>query len=88
MISKLVLAITLALGLGVGVAFAQDPLIQFIRVTEVSQLVKQDMRITFVDVRSRQEYLIQHIKGAVSIPASALDARFREIPREGLVVLY
>jgi rhodanese-related sulfurtransferase len=88
MLSKPLLGVTLALVLGVGVAFGQDLPIQFLKVKEADQLLKQGRKITFVDVRSRQEYLIQHIKGALSVPVSALDDRFGEIPREGLVVLY
>jgi len=88
MIPKPVLGVTLALVVGVGLALGQDLLIQFLKVKEVDQLLKQGRTVTFVDVRSRQEYLIQHIKGALSVPVSAIDDRFGEIPREGLVVLY
>jgi rhodanese-related sulfurtransferase len=44
--------------------------------------------VALVDVRSRQEYLIRHIKGALSIPIDSIDVRSRDIPREGIVVLY
>lgn len=39
-------------------------------------------------VRSREEYLARHIKGAVSIPLDALQQRYRELPRQGFVVFY
>jgi rhodanese-related sulfurtransferase len=32
--------------------------------------------------------LIRHIKGAVSIPVDSIEMRSREIPRDGIVVLY
>ena len=41
-----------------------------------------------IDVRSRQEYLTRHIKGAMSIPLDTIELRVGEIPRQGLVVLY
>jgi rhodanese-related sulfurtransferase len=62
--------------------------IQFIKVAEVNQLAQQGAKVVFVDVRSRQEYLIRHIKGAVSVPLNAIDLRTQEIPRDGIVVLY
>ena len=45
-------------------------------------------KVVLVDVRSRQDYLIRHIKGALSVPLEHMDARGREIPRDGLAVLY
>jgi rhodanese-related sulfurtransferase len=88
MIPKLVLSAMIAFLLGVGTTLGQEMPIQFIKVAEVGRLVNQGAKVMFVDVRSRQEYLIQHIKGAISVPLNAIDERSREIPRDGLVVLY
>ena len=41
-----------------------------------------------IDVRSRQEYLTRHIKGAISIPLDTIELRAGEVSRQGLVVLY
>ena len=65
-----------------------DISIDFIRVKQVAQLLSDSARVVLVDVRSRQEYLIRHIKGAVSIPLDSIDARSSEIPRDGLVIFY
>jgi rhodanese-related sulfurtransferase len=54
----------------------------------VAQLLSDGAMVALVDVRSRQEYLIRHIKGALSIPIDSIDARSRDIPRQGIVVLY
>jgi rhodanese-related sulfurtransferase len=62
--------------------------IELMRVKQVAQLLSDGAQVVLVDVRSRQEYLIRHIKGALSIPIDSIDARTREIPRDGLVVLY
>jgi hypothetical protein len=62
--------------------------IEFIRVKQVAQLLSDGAKVVLVDVRSRQEYLTRHIKGALSAPVDSIDARAREIPRDGLVVLY
>jgi hypothetical protein len=89
--------ITMALLLILGTALSQaaqlsppgeDIPIELIRVKQVAQLLSDGASVTLVDVRSRQEYLIRHIKGALSIPIDTIDARTRDIPREGIVVLY
>jgi hypothetical protein len=82
------LGAALALVVSLGAALAQERPIEFIKVAEVNRLLQQGAKVLFVDVRSRQEYLIRHIKGAISAPLSALDERERDIPRDGLVVLY
>lgn len=90
-----VLTIVPLLFVGAGILQAgQPPLpggdipIEFIRVKEVVQLLGDGAKVVLVDVRSRQDYLINHIKGALSAPLEHMDARAREIPRDGLVVLY
>ncbi len=65
-----------------------DPPINLIGVKQVAQLLSDGARMVVVDVRSRQEYLIRHIKGALSIPVDSIDVRSQEIPRDGLVILY
>ena len=92
---KRMVTVVVLLILGAGLAqAAQLPLpggeipIELIGVKQVAQLLSDRAAVALVDVRSRQEYLIRHIKGALSIPIDSLDARSREIPREGIVVLY
>jgi hypothetical protein len=93
--AKWVVTVVLLLILGTGLAqAAQMPLpgddipIELIGVKQVAQLLSDGAQVTLVDVRSRQEYLIRHIKGALSIPIDSIDVRSRDIPREGIVVLY
>jgi hypothetical protein len=90
-----VVSVVLTLGLVAGGALGgQMPLpggdisIDLIQVKQVAQLLRDGASVVVVDVRSRQEYLIQHIKGALSMPLNSIDARAGEIPRDGLVVLY
>ncbi len=85
---KLALHAILTLVLGAGIACGQDLPIDFIRVSDVYKLITAGAKVLLVDVRSRQEYLIRHIKGAVSMPVSTVEERAREVPRDGLVVLY
>jgi hypothetical protein len=90
-----VVTIVLLLVLGPGLSQAGqmpkpggDIPIEFIQVKQVAQLLSDSAKVMLVDVRSRQDYLIRHIKGALSVPVDSIDARSREIPRDGLVVLY
>jgi hypothetical protein len=66
----------------------EDIPIQLIRVKQVVQLLTDGAPVAIVDVRSRQEYLIRHIKGALSIPIELIEIRANDIPRAGIVVLY
>jgi hypothetical protein len=67
---------------------AQPLSFELIKVAQLDYLLRKSTQIQIVDVRSRQEYLTRHIKGAVSIPLDTIDLRAGEIPRQGLVVLY
>jgi hypothetical protein len=69
-------------------ASAQQPPIELIKVAQLDALLRKGTKIQVVDVRSRQEFLTRHIKGAISIPLDTIELRAGEIPREGLVVLY
>ena len=90
-VAGVVLTLVLVAGLSLG---GQTPMpggdipIELIQVKQVVQLLSDGARVTFVDVRSRQEYLIRHIKSALSIPLDNIDARSWEIPRDGIVILY
>jgi hypothetical protein len=77
-----------SLTLGGGPARGQDADIPLIKVAEVQRLLKQGSKVLLVDVRSNQEFLARHIKGAVSIPLDSIEQRRAEVPRQGLVVLY
>jgi Rhodanese-like domain len=69
-------------------AAQQQPPIELIKVSQLNFLLKKGSPVQIVDVRSRQEYLTRHIKGAISIPLDTVELRAGELPRQGLVVLY
>ena len=66
----------------------QGPPIELIKVDQVNALLHKGAAVKLIDVRSRQEYLSRHIKGAMSVPLDTVELRAGEIPRQGLVVLY
>ena len=55
---------------------------------ELSALLRKGTPAQVIDVRSRQEFLTRHIKGAISIPLDTIEMRAGEVSRQGLVVLY
>ena len=66
----------------------QEPPVEFIKVDQLNVMLRKGTPAKVVDVRSRQEFLTRHIKGALSIPLDTIELRVGEIPRQGLVVLY
>ena len=73
-----------------GVVPAGDPDIplQFIKADELKAVMDRKVKVDLLDVRSWDEYVKRHIKGARSMPIRAIPARAYEIRRTGLVVFY
>jgi rhodanese-like protein len=85
-----VLGAMLVAGASPGV-LAQTPppsTFELIKVDQLNALLKKGIHAQLIDVRSRQEYLTRHIKGAISIPLDTIELRAGEVSRQGLVVLY
>ena len=70
------------------VGTAQQTPFELIQVDELSALLRKGTPVQVIDVRSRQEFLTRHIKGAISIPLDTIEMRAGEVSRQGLVVLY
>lgn len=82
------LALVIELTLPAPILAAGEEGVTTIGVDEVHRLQQTPRRIVFVDVRSAEEFQGARIKGAVNVPVTAIERRFAEIPRQGLVVLY
>ena len=54
---------------------------------EAIKLVKSKKAV-FVDVRSKESYDAEHIKGAISIPLSDIVTRVKEVPRGREIITY
>lgn len=54
---------------------------------EAIKLVKEGKGV-FVDVRSKESYDADHIKGAISIPLSEVQARMGELPKNKMIITY
>ena len=70
------------------VGTAQQTPFELIQVDELNALLRKGTPAQVIDVRSRQEFLTRHIKGAISIPLDTIELRAGEVSRQGLVVLY
>ena len=42
----------------------------------------------YVDVRGKEQYDIEHIKGAISMPIGELQARMQELPKDKFLITY
>ena len=58
-----------------------------ITIPEANKLVREGKAV-FVDVRSEEQFMLGHIKGALSIPGSQLLKRLREIPPGKTIITY
>jgi rhodanese-related sulfurtransferase len=58
-----------------------------ISVAEANKLVTQGKAV-LVDVRSKEQFDLGHIKGALHIPGSQLMSRLREVPPGKMIITY
>ncbi len=58
-----------------------------IKQDEAIRMVEQHKAI-FVDVRPKDSYDVEHIKGAINIPLSELAAREKELPKNKFIITY
>jgi len=55
---------------------------------ELRQLLAEDPRLLFVDVRPASDYAAGRIPGAISLPADEIDRRWSTLPKDRTIVLY
>jgi len=87
----LALAAALALSAGPGAARAGHdaaPAVVSLRSDYLKRLMDAHEAVVLVDMRTPREYRAGHLPGAISVPITELDRRFKEIPRAPRVVLY
>jgi 3-mercaptopyruvate sulfurtransferase SseA len=58
-----------------------------VTIAELRDMMDQGKAIV-VDVRGDEPYKQEHIKGAISVPESQLNARLGEFPKDKLIVFY
>ena len=68
-------------------AKAGDDTIRLISRDDAFKLYQQNKAV-FIDVRSGEQFALGHIKGAINIPGSQIITRFREVPRNKVIITY
>jgi PBP1b-binding outer membrane lipoprotein LpoB len=66
----------------------ETPAVSTISVDELKDKLEDGSPIMLVDIRNRDDFLTNHIKGAVSIPLDEIPDRYQEIPRDREVIVY
>jgi acid phosphatase class B len=66
----------------------ETPAVSSISVDELEDKLENGSPVMLVDVRNRDDFLINHIKGAVSIPLDEISDRYQEIPQDKEVLVY
>lgn len=59
-----------------------------LKTDEALKFIKSNKDVTIIDVRNREEYRQNHIKGARNIPLDQLDKRKETIPKNKPVIIY
>lgn len=70
------------------ISTAQNEEPAYITVEELKTKMDNKEDVHVFDVRSKSAYDTEHITGAKSIPLAEVPDRYKEVPREGEVVLY
>lgn len=83
---KRVVLVVLFLLLSVSAVFASG--YQNIMSTEAKGIIDKKRNVYLLDVRTPDEYRQARLKGAVLIPINEIEKRFKEIPKNRLVVIY
>jgi rhodanese-related sulfurtransferase len=59
-----------------------------VKVAESYDLIKQNKDLYILDVRTRNEYTMGHLRNAKNIPLGDIDRRLSKIPRKRKVLVY
>jgi rhodanese-related sulfurtransferase len=62
--------------------------VDFVSQEQIKKLIDIGEDVTFVDMRSAEDFARGHLPNAKSIPVDVLGHRWKEIPTSGRVVLY
>jgi hypothetical protein len=66
----------------------ETPTVSSVSVDELKDKLEDGSPVMLVDIRNRDDFLTNHIRGAVSIPLDEIPDRYQEIPRDGEVIVY
>jgi sulfur-carrier protein adenylyltransferase/sulfurtransferase len=87
-LSGIALGVGAVLWVSAAPADAPDVPLAFISVDELNALMDKRTPVDLIDVRTWDQYVRRHIKGARSMPLRAVPRRMGEIKKTGPVVFY
>lgn len=61
---------------------------QTLAAKDLERYIRGNSRVMLIDLRSRQDFLAGHVKGAVNVPYALLQRMKRRLPREMELVFY
>lgn len=62
--------------------------IRFISATHLKKMIDSGEPLRLVDVRSREDYAKEHIKGAISMPLDSLDKAKEQLKADDPIIVY
>jgi len=66
----------------------ETPEVQSISVDDLRDKLEDGSPIILVDIRKKDDFLTNHIEGAVSIPLDEIPERYEEIPQDREIIIY
>jgi len=69
-------------------SFVDQSKINYIETEELKNLLSQDSTIVLLDLRSKELFDQEHLKGAINIPLAELELRRKEISSFGQLIVY
>ncbi len=60
----------------------------YIHIDKLKEAYDQGANMIIVDARPKQDYDLDHIKGAISMPFFEVEQRYKELPRDTWIVTY
>jgi len=55
---------------------------------EAKTMLEDNKNVVLIDIRNRDEYNVEHLRGAKNIPLDQLDKRHEKLPRDKEIVVY
>ena len=70
-------------------ATSDDPLANVPRISLAdAKKAFDEGNVVFVDTRADVSYKVEHVKGAINIPAEAFQTRYAEVPKDKKIITY
>lgn len=69
-------------------SFSDQAKVSYVKADDLKNWMASDPNLLLIDVRSNQEFALEHLKGAINIAADDLESKRRQIPLGRKIVVY